>query len=198
MVTFRCGVMALLLGCLVVCGESAAQKKEVESPPKADAEQLRLAVTKHVMQLIKKSGQSEQTELAAQAGSTRYPGMQSWRRSRPDEPGKSTIMHTALLVAAWPTTAPAFQPTQPWQHSLTVWVRAIECGPLFVSQAESQLVNQSTTPSSSDTSSRWRRLRNSTCSSTPRFQSSHTAQPSDRCPGLIMSVLAMRWMPRLS
>lgn len=66
MLILRCGVMALWVGCLVVCGESAVQKKEVESPPKADAEQLRLAVAKNVMQLIKRTGPSEQTELAAQ------------------------------------------------------------------------------------------------------------------------------------
>lgn len=40
--------------------------------------------------------------------------------------------------------------------------------------------------------------RNSTCSSLPRFQSSHAAEPSARRPGLTTRVWAMRCTPRRS
>lgn len=66
MLIFRYVITALLAGCLVVCGESAVQKKEVESSPKADMEQLRLTVTKNITQLIRKLSQPSQVESAAQ------------------------------------------------------------------------------------------------------------------------------------
>jgi hypothetical protein len=61
----RNGVVALFLGCLAVCGEATAQKKEEDSPPKAANEQLRVKVAKNVMQVFGKLEQPERIEAAA-------------------------------------------------------------------------------------------------------------------------------------
>ncbi len=60
------GVMALFLGCLAVCSDATAQKKEEPSLSKVDNEQLRLKVAKNVMAAFRKLEQPERIEQAAE------------------------------------------------------------------------------------------------------------------------------------
>lgn len=68
---------ALFLGCLAICGASAAQKKEEPTTLKSADQQLRLNVARNIMQVVTMLDQSEQVKHSVEA----YFEKDRWDRS---------------------------------------------------------------------------------------------------------------------